>query len=317
MTLSLPISKHMPPSLHIPTNNHQLLRHPPPKDKVVVVLGATGAGKSRLSIDLATHFAAEVINSDKIQVYQGLDITTNKITDEERGGVPHHLLGVVDPDSDFSSADFRRAAALSLQSITSRGRLPIVVGGSNSFIEALVDAKFRSKYDCCFLWVDAAVPVLHAAVSRRVEKMVEKGMVEEVRGFFNPSGDCTKGILRAIGVPELARFFRAEPFSDEVTRRRIMAEAVDEIKVNTARLVCRQLEKIIRLRNVKGWKMHRLDATEVLRRRGGEAEAAWEDLVAEPGIGVVWRFLYGFKPVVYGGVMVERGRAPPVAAAYL
>ncbi|KAL0419923.1 UNVERIFIED_CONTAM: Adenylate isopentenyltransferase 3, chloroplastic [Sesamum radiatum] len=111
-------------------------------------MGATGTGKSRLSVDLATRLSAEIINSDKMQVYHGLDIVTNKITDEERCGVPHHLLGVVDPESDFSAANFRTMASISMRSILSRGQLPMIVGGSNSFIEALADMNFRSKYEC-------------------------------------------------------------------------------------------------------------------------------------------------------------------------
>lgn len=297
MFMTLSLSVHTQPSFQIPTANNELLsRHPPPpKDKVVVVMGATGTGKSRLSIDLATYFAAEVINSDKMQVYQGLDITTNKVTDEERRGVRHHLLSVADPDSDFSAADFRATASLSLQSIRSREQLPIIVGGSNSFIEALVDGHFQLKYDCCFLWVDAAARAHHAALSERVDRMVERGMVEEVREFFHPDVDYTKGIRQSIGVPEFDRFFRVEPFSDEMTRRKIMAEAIERIKMNTDTLALRQREKIHRLRNVKGWAMHRLDSTEVLKRRGGDAEEVWEELVAGPGVAAVKRFLYDYK----------------------
>jgi adenylate isopentenyltransferase (cytokinin synthase) len=60
-------------------------------------MGTTATGKSKLSIDLATHFQGEIINSDKIQVYKGLDMLTNKISETERRGVPHHLLGFVEP----------------------------------------------------------------------------------------------------------------------------------------------------------------------------------------------------------------------------
>ncbi|KAK6120090.1 hypothetical protein DH2020_046220 [Rehmannia glutinosa] len=279
-------------------------------------MGATGTGKSRLSIDLATRFAAEVINSDKMQVYQGLDIATNKITDEERRGVPHHLLGIVNPESDFSAADFRATATLSLQSIHSLGHLPIIVGGSNSFIEALIDTNnFRSKYDCCFLWADVAMPVLNSFVSDRVDKMVDLGLVREVRDFYKPNADYTKGIRRAIGVAEFDKYFKSESISDEEIRAGILTEAIDAIKSNTSRLARRQLEKIRRLRNTKGWKVHRLDATDVFRKRGGEAEAAWEDLVAGPGFAVVSRFLYNLEPVICGGVMMERDRAPLMAAA--
>ncbi|KAK4408053.1 Adenylate isopentenyltransferase 3, chloroplastic [Sesamum angolense] len=315
MKLSLPLYRQVQPSLCVLTNNYQLLRRPPPKDKVVVVLGATGTGKSRLSIDLATRFAAEVINSDKMQVYQGLDVATNKITDAERCGVPHHLLGIVDPESDFSASDFRAMASVSLKSILRRRHLPIVVGGSNSFVEALVDKSFRSLCDCCFLWVDVATPVLDSFVSDRVDRMVERGMVKEVRDFFKPNADYSKGIRRSIGVPEFDKFFRAESFCDEETQARNFADAIGKIKTNTSRLAQRQLEKIHRLRNTKGWMIHRLDATDVFRKCGGEADAAWEDLVAGPGITVVRRFLYNMDPVGCGGVTAVRDRASLMAAA--
>ncbi|KAG6400775.1 hypothetical protein SASPL_137618 [Salvia splendens] len=315
MKLSLSASQQIRPSLHIPSTSSQLLRHGQPKEKVVVVLGVTGAGKSRLSIDLATRFSAEIINSDKMQVYQGLEIATNKITDEERRGVPHHLLGVADPESDFSTAEFRAMASISLRSILRRRNLPIIVGGSNSFVEALVDANFRSRYDCCFLWVDAAMPVLASFVSDRVDRMVERGMIEEVRAFFRSNADYSRGIRRAIGVPELDEYFRVESECDEETRARALAEAIDAVKVNTSRLACRQLEKIHRLRNIRDWQMLHLDATEVFRKRGGEAEAVWNSVVAGTAEAVVSRFLYDSEPVVYGGVMSMRSGARPLLEA--
>ncbi|XP_011102054.1 adenylate isopentenyltransferase 5, chloroplastic-like [Sesamum indicum] len=93
------------------------------KDKVVVVLGATGTGKSRLAIDLATRFGAEVINSDKIQVYKGLDIVTNKVSNEECHGVPHHLLGIIDPEVDFTVHDFVHHALLAADAIVQKNRV--------------------------------------------------------------------------------------------------------------------------------------------------------------------------------------------------
>ncbi|GAU12014.1 hypothetical protein TSUD_196380 [Trifolium subterraneum] len=111
-------------------------------------MGATGTGKSKLAIDIATHFQpAEIINSDKIQAYQGLDITTNKVTDEECRGVHHHLLGTVDPNSNFTSNDFCEHATEIVDSIVGRNGLPIIAGGSNSYIEALVNhyPEFRTR----------------------------------------------------------------------------------------------------------------------------------------------------------------------------
>ncbi|KAF8048585.1 hypothetical protein N665_2468s0002 [Sinapis alba] len=268
-----------------------------PKEKVVVIMGATGTGKSRLSVDLATRFPAEIINSDKIQVHQGLDIVTNKITTEERCGVPHHLLSVLPPQADLTAANFCHMANLSVESVLNRGKLPIIVGGSNSYVEALVDDddyKFRSRYDCCFLWVDVSLPVLHGFVSERVDKMVENGMVEEAREYFDVSdSDYSRGIKKAIGFPEFDRFFRTEPFLNVEDREELLNKVVDEIKRNTFNLACKQREKIERLRKIKKWCIQRLDATPVLTRRRSkvDADVAWERLVARPSTEAVSRFL--------------------------
>ncbi|KAL3531362.1 hypothetical protein ACH5RR_010684 [Cinchona calisaya] len=299
----------------------------PQSEKIVVVMGATGTGKSRLSIDLATRFPAEIINSDKMQVYRGLDIVTNKITDDERKGVPHHLLGMIDPNADFTANNFCSMASCAIKSIIGRGKLPIIVGGSNSFVEALIenDNRFRSRYNFCCLWVDVPIPVLHSFVSDRVDRMVERGMVDEVKNIFNPNHfDYSRGIRRSIGVPEFDRFFRAKPFCDEEAQARLLDEAINQTKINTCNLACHQLDKIIRLKNVKGWKIHRLDATEVFTKQGQgqgqeEADEAWENLVVGPSTKIVSKFLFNHHAtMVYSNpapVRLGMGMAMPVAAA--
>ncbi|KAJ4847251.1 Adenylate isopentenyltransferase 5, chloroplastic [Turnera subulata] len=265
------------------------------KDKVVFVVGPTGTGKSRLAIDMATRFPAEVVNCDKMQVYKGLDIVTNKVTEEECRGVPHHLLGTVDPDTNFTSDDFRNHASLVLESIVTRDRLPIIAGGSNSYVEALTneDPNFRLRYECCFLWVDVSIPVLHSFVSDRVDRMVKAGLIDEVRNMFDPNrDDYSQGIRRAIGVPELDQYFRKEATADASTRDKLLDAAIGKIKENTCMLACRQLQKIRRLHSQWDWNMHRIDATEVFLRSGGEAEEAWEKLVAGPSAMILNQFLY-------------------------
>nr|ASM47258.1 adenylate isopentenyltransferase 4 [Trema levigatum] len=243
----MPLHKKMQPGVQIQPCGQKLNSFPGrEKDKVVIVMGATATGKSRLSIDLATQFPAEFISPDKMQVYKGLDIVTNKITKEEQRGVPHHLLGKLNPSADFTAPNFRDMSSLAIDTILGHDRLPIIVGGSNSFIEHLVDdydhCSFRSKVDCCFLWVD---------VSKRVDEMVRNGMVDEVRKMFDPNADYGRGIRRAIGFPEFDNYFRNEPFVDPKTRSRLLQEAINEIKDNTCKLPCRQLGKIHRLRNRK------------------------------------------------------------------
>ncbi|KAK4260836.1 hypothetical protein QN277_003901 [Acacia crassicarpa] len=143
------------------------------KEKVVVIMVATGCGKSRLSIDLANRCACSeiIINADKMQLYRGLDMVTNKIPLNERNSVPHHLLGDVDPaNGEFTAWDFCSAAGSIISNITSRKKLPIVVGWSNTLIHDLVVDQFdpainvfddegwlsssillELRYNCCFL----------------------------------------------------------------------------------------------------------------------------------------------------------------------
>ncbi|XP_019059062.1 PREDICTED: adenylate isopentenyltransferase 7, mitochondrial-like [Tarenaya hassleriana] len=286
-----------------------------PKDKVVFVMGATGTGKSRLAIDLATRFPAEIINSDKIQVHKGLDVVTNKVTPQECRGIPHHLLGIIDPNANFTSTDFSCLASQVIASITAKDRLPIVAGGANSYIESLVtrSAEFLLNYQCCFIWVDVSLPVLNSFVSKRVDKMVETGLVDEVREMFDPKADYSVGIRRAIGVPELHEYFVSESLIDRGTQRKMLALAVNNIKQNTEILACRQLQKIHRLYNKRNWCMHRIDATEVFLRHGDEAEEAWENLVARPSTRIVNEFLLSEEDTLTSVAFPES----TLAAAYI
>ncbi|RZB85357.1 adenylate isopentenyltransferase 3, chloroplastic-like [Glycine soja] len=296
MTISMFMCRLTQSIINVPCSGKKLNMRQIEKEKIVVVMGATGAGKSRLSIDLATCFPSEIINSDKIQVYEGLDIVTNKISKEDQRGVPHHLLGIINPNMDFSANDFCDTSSEIIASITRSERLPIIVGGSNSYLEALIDDddyKCRSRFDFLCLWVDVAMPDLQSYVAERVDDMLYNGMVDELRPFYSPNGDYSRGVRRAIGVPEFDEYFRREEeVVDEETRTRLLEEAVKEMKLNTCKLAMKQLGKIRRLRNVKRWEIHRLDATPVFRRRGEEANEAWKKLVAEPSAMIVARFLY-------------------------
>ncbi|KAJ3146706.1 hypothetical protein HK101_002294, partial [Irineochytrium annulatum] len=105
---------------------------------VVVVVGTTGVGKSNLAIEIARSLNGEVINADSMQVYEGLDIVTNKVTDEERKGVVHHLLGFVDPAEEYSVGQFEKDALRTIADIHSRNKLPILVGGTHYYIQSLL-----------------------------------------------------------------------------------------------------------------------------------------------------------------------------------
>lgn len=109
---------------------------------LVVVLGPTAVGKSRVAVDLALRFGGEVIGGDSIQVYRGFDIGTDKPSAAERRGVPHHLIDTVDPSVQFTAAEFVREALAAARGIAARGRLPIVAGGTGLYLKALLDGLF-------------------------------------------------------------------------------------------------------------------------------------------------------------------------------
>ena len=104
---------------------------------VVAVVGPTASGKSALALAVARERGGEIVSCDSLQVYRGLDIGSAKATAEERRAVPHHLLDVVDPDQDFSAADYARLARAAIDDVTRRGRLPIVAGGTGLYLRAL------------------------------------------------------------------------------------------------------------------------------------------------------------------------------------
>jgi tRNA dimethylallyltransferase len=105
--------------------------------KVLVILGPTASGKSDLAVKLAKKFKGEIISADSRQVYRGLDVGSGKITKKEMGGVPHHLLDVADPRKQFSVSKYKELADIERKYIEERGRLPIVVGGTGFYIDAL------------------------------------------------------------------------------------------------------------------------------------------------------------------------------------
>jgi tRNA dimethylallyltransferase len=113
-----------------------------PRRPLVAVLGPTAAGKSALGIALAQQFGGEIVSCDSTAVYRGFDIGTDKVPASERGGIPHHLIDVADPQESYSAARYAREAAAAVRDISARGRLPILVGGTGLYYRALTRGFF-------------------------------------------------------------------------------------------------------------------------------------------------------------------------------
>ncbi len=113
---------------------------------VIAIVGPTAVGKTALSIELAKKYDGEIINGDSMQVYKDLNIGTAKITEEEMDGVPHHLLDILEPTDAFSVADYQKAVREKMAEIQSRGKLPIIVGGTGLYVQAvLFDFRFTEE----------------------------------------------------------------------------------------------------------------------------------------------------------------------------
>ena len=105
---------------------------------IVCIMGPTASGKTSLAIELAHRFPSEVISVDSALIYRGMDIGTAKPSLEERQGIPHHLIDIADPSEIYSAAPFRNDALRLIKEIHSRGRLPILVGGTMLYFNALI-----------------------------------------------------------------------------------------------------------------------------------------------------------------------------------
>lgn len=150
------------------------------RPKVVVITGATGSGKSGLAIRLAREFNGEIISADSVQVYKGLDIGSGKVTTQEMQGITHYNLDVLNPDESYSAGRFSADVDGYIATITAKGKLPIVVGGTTMYVKAWLEnydffgsvnsEKSRQKY------IDQANEQsisLHELLRRKNEKLAE------------------------------------------------------------------------------------------------------------------------------------------------
>jgi tRNA dimethylallyltransferase len=178
----------------------------------LLILGPTATGKSSLAMALADHHPMEIVNGDSLQVYRGLDVGTAKPSREDRARVPHHLIDILDPSEAFSAGEFRRRALPVIDEIRSRGRLPVVVGGSGFYLRTLVSGL-------------SPIPAVPAGLREEVTAMLRQDGLAAVRHRLESldpetagrlGEDDTQRTLRALEVVlatgrGLAEWWREEP----------------------------------------------------------------------------------------------------------
>ncbi|CAM5459682.1 tRNA dimethylallyltransferase OS=Streptomyces glaucescens OX=1907 GN=miaA PE=3 SV=1 [Streptomyces glaucescens] len=254
-----------------------------PAPRVIAVVGPTAAGKSDLGVYLAQRLGGEVVNADSMQLYRGMDIGTAKLTPEERGGVPHHLLDIWDVTVTASVAEYQRLARERIDALLAEGRWPILVGGSGLYVRGAVDnlefpgtdtevpARLEdelalrgsgalharlaaadpeaarailpsngrrivralevieitgrpftanlpghdSVYDTVQIGVDVARPELDERIARRVDRMWEAGLVEEVSALEAQGLREGRTASRALGYQQVLAALAGECTLDE------------------------------------------------------------------------------------------------------
>lgn len=177
------------------------------KNKVIVILGPTASGKTGLGIQLAKDLNGEIISGDSMQVYRGMDIGTAKPDEAEREGIPHHLIDILDITEKFSVATFCGLATKAVEDICSRGKTPIIVGGTGMYIETLTsgrlyetetaDEKKRREYER-FAAENGAL-ALHARLAEIDPASAEK---------IHPNN--IKRVIRAIEIAETGESTKSE-----------------------------------------------------------------------------------------------------------
>ncbi|MFF4144887.1 tRNA (adenosine(37)-N6)-dimethylallyltransferase MiaA [Streptomyces sp. NPDC001698] len=263
----------------------------PSAPRVIAVVGPTAAGKSDLGVFLAQRLGGEVVNADSMQLYRGMDIGTAKLTPEERGGIPHHLLDIWDVTVTASVAEYQRLARERIDALLAEGRWPVLVGGSGLYVRGAVDnlefpgtdpevrARLEdeltlrgsgalharlaaadpeaarailpsngrrivralevieitgrpftanlpghdSVYDTVQIGVDVARPELDERIARRVDRMWEAGLVDEVRALEARGLREGRTASRALGYQQVLAALAGECTLDEARAETVRA----------------------------------------------------------------------------------------------
>ena len=188
---------------------------PPPALPVVAVVGPTGSGKSELALQLAERFDGEAVNADSMQFYRGMDIGTAKLSVAGRRGIPHHLMDFLSVREDSTVAQFQAMARDAIADIRSRGKLPILVGGSGLYVRAALDVLDFPGTDPS-VRAELEAELAHAGLSVLARRLAE---VDPVSAARISDG---KRVVRALEVHRLT----GRPFSSFMPERRYVQPTV-------------------------------------------------------------------------------------------
>ncbi len=207
-----------------------------PKDllKVIAIVGPTASGKTNLAIKIAKEFSGELISVDSRQIYRKMDIGTAKEISH-----PHHLVNLIEPDKVFNAFKFKEMALKKIKDIVGQNKLPILVGGTGLYLDALLynfkpKEKTRGKKLFNFIILGLKVPrkELKKIIEIRTNKMIERGLIQEVKSLVKEYGTGAYALQNTIGYAELIPYIEGKVSLEEAKR---------EINKNTRQYAKRQM----------------------------------------------------------------------------
>lgn len=211
-----------------------LLPVEPPRERVVVILGATSTGKSSLALEVAEHFDTEIISADSMAVYKNFNVGTAKPSRTELERVPHHLIDIMDANEQFSVGEFIRRARPLITELNSRGKIPIVAGGTGLYIQALVegyelgegksfDSHFKRTgeliYAAQVFGLTAERSELYERINRRTREMFANGLVDEARELLASGISPAAPAMQGIGYKQTVDYLNGTATLDETVER--------------------------------------------------------------------------------------------------
>lgn len=173
------------------------------KEKVIAIVGPTASGKTKMAIDLAKQINGEVISADSRYVYKGFDIASAKPTKEEQEGIPHHLIDIVEPEVDYTVADFYDNAKDAIYDIISRGKTPIIAGGTGLYFRVLLETYDLPR-------VEANLDLRNELELREKDDLLEELRTLDPIGYEKVKEANKRRIVRALEVTKIL----GKPFSE-------------------------------------------------------------------------------------------------------
>lgn len=183
------------------------------KDKIIVICGPTASGKTSLGINLANKINGEIISADSMQIYKDFSIGSSKPTEEERKQAPHHLVDFVDADKRYSVADYKEDCQKAIEDILSRGKVPIIVGGTGLYIDSII-------YNIKYLQISTDYTYRKQLEAIPLEDLYKRAMEIDPKAMEKISSNDRKRISRVLEIYHLTGYnkteLEAESIGDEI-----------------------------------------------------------------------------------------------------